>query len=564
MNSINIEERLRTRLTNIYGSFPLTEKKFKEFLDELTKVRIHSSRDQRWDEKDIILITYGDSIKQEGEKPLNVLHSFLKKHMEDTISHVHILPFFPYSSDDGFSVIDYSEVDPQLGSWSDIEKLGKDFELMFDLVINHISQHSKWFQNHLKGIKPGKDFFIEVDPDTDLSAVVRPRSLPLLSEYDTHEGKKHIWTTFSADQVDLNFGNPEVLIEMMKVFLLYLAKGAQIIRLDAIAFLWKEIGTSCLHLPQTHEVVKLMRDLAEYIDSGIILLTETNVPNKENLSYFGDGDEASMVYQFSLPPLLLHALYTTNSSYLNKWAQSLSNLPEACTFFNFTASHDGIGVRPLEGLLPQKEILELAEAMKSAGGYISTKRNSDGSDSPYEMNITYYDAMKQTPSGVDEFQFERFICSQTLMMSFGGIPAFYIHSLFGTENYHEGVKKTGMPRTINRRKWEVDELEEQLQENSNQQRILKELIRRISIRKSVKAFHPDVPQQVIEAENDFFVLSRGTNSELIVMVNLSAHMKKISTERDFLADCNFDLLAEEAITDESINFAPYQVRWLRK
>ncbi|MCG8700813.1 MAG: alpha-amylase family glycosyl hydrolase, partial [Bacteroidales bacterium] len=315
------KKRVAGRLEFIYSSEPkveIVEQIYKAVVE--TKAKLPTLPKVKWDETDSILITYGDSIKKEGELPLVTLHNFLKKNLSGTLSTIHILPFFPYSSDDGFSVIDYTMVNPELGTWKEIEPIAADFKFMADLVVNHISQHSTWFQNYLKGVDPGKDFFIEADPATDLSKVVRPRSLPLLTEVETANGKKHVWTTFSADQIDVNFGNEQLLVEMVKIFLLYLSQGSSIIRLDAIAFLWKEIGTNCLHLPQTHEVVKLMRDIMDFIHPSMVLLTETNVPNKENLSYFGNNDEANMVYQFSLPPLLLHALFTGNAKYLTKWA----------------------------------------------------------------------------------------------------------------------------------------------------------------------------------------------------------------------------------------------------
>ena len=566
MDKNEFSERIKERIVKIYGEFPLSEKELSDLLDELEQLKKSSPHSvSKWDEQDIILITYGDTLKKQGDLPLTTLHSFLQTYLREAVNYVHILPFYPYSSDDGFSVIDYMQVNPELGTWKEVEGIGTDFRLMFDLVINHISQHSEWFRNFIAGKDPGKDFFIEADPETDLSKVVRPRSLPLLTECDTARGKKHVWTTFSADQIDLNFSNPAVLLAMIKVFIFYLSRGARIIRLDAIAFLWKEIGTSCLHLPQTHEVVKLMRDIADYIDPGIILLTETNVPNKENLSYFGEGDEADMVYQFSLPPLLLHALYNANSEYLTDWADSLSGIPPGCTFFNFTASHDGIGVRPLEGLIPPEEVTRLAEAMKKAGGHISTRRQSDGSDSPYELNITYLDALTNTSRGKDEYQLQRFIASQTLMMSFKGIPAFYIHSLLGTNNYHEGVEKTGMPRSVNRRKWDYNELEELLKKESPHRKILGELTRRILIRKKENAFHPDSPQKVIREGKELFVLCRGEGNGLVVAANLSENPQELSViGRDYLAGMDTDLISGKKFTGPSIRLEPYQVCWLKE
>ena len=407
------------RLRFIYPEFQ-DEFYYHTLFNEINK-NIRKKPQQKWNEQDAILITYGNSVQNEGEKPLQTLNRFINFHLRDWINTVHILPFFPYSSDTGFSVINYQEVNPKLGAWADIRRINTHTHLMMDLVINHASVRHPWFQQFLKGESPGKNYFINIDPSTDLSSVVRPRSTPLLTPFETVDGKKYVWTTFSSDQVDLNFANPWLLLEIIKVLFRYIREGARIIRLDAIAFIWKEPGTSCLHLPQTHEIVKLFRDIVEYTNPHVLLLTETNVPDKENHSYFGQGDEAHMIYQFSLPPLLLHALYTGNSKYLTNWAQSLPALPENCTYFNFTASHDGIGVRPLEGLIPRQELDDLIEAMKENGGEVSTKTNSNGTISPYEINITYFDAMKSTGRNQEEFQLRRFLASQTIMLAFKGI-----------------------------------------------------------------------------------------------------------------------------------------------
>lgn len=562
---MNLRKQIKSRLDFIYKS-EYNENIIERLFNRVEEVKkTVKGNNAKWTEKDILLITYGDSIINENEPTLKTLKTFLDKYLKDVLNYVHILPFFPYSSDDGFSVIDYRKVNPELGDWSHIKDLSADYKLMFDLVINHISQHSEWYQNYLQGKTPGNKYFIEVDPKLDLSKVVRPRSLPLLTPAKTPNGEKHVWTTFSDDQIDLNFANPDLLAEMIDIFLLYFEKGANMIRLDAIAFLWKEIGTNCLHLPETHEFVKLLRDITDYISPELILLTETNVPNKENLSYFGNNDEANMVYQFSLPPLLLHALYTSNSTYLTGWATSIPSLPSSNTFFNFTASHDGIGVRPLEGLLPENEFNSLVEGMKDFGGKISTKRNADGTDSPYEMNITYFDAMKGTHKGFDKLQEERFICSQTIMMSMKGMPAFYIHSLLGTKNYTEGVEKTGMNRTINRRKWKVCELQPLLEQESSHKRVLTVLKRLIHIRKGQKAFHPDTKQEVIDLGANLFTISRN-NGELISISNISAQAQKIKTA-DITANKErvlTDIISEKVVSEnrESLDLKPYQTVWL--
>jgi sucrose phosphorylase len=299
-----------------------------------------------------------------------------------------------------------------------------------------------------------------------------------------------------------------VLIEMIRVMVFYISKGVRIIRLDAIAFLWKKNGTSCLHLRETHEIVKLLREIASFICPGTIILTETNVPNKENWSYFGDNDEAHMVYQFSLPPLLLHALFSENASYLTDWA---TEIPSTCvnqTFLNYTASHDGIGVRPLEGILPEPEIDRLIDGMIGFGGLISRRINPNGTLSPYEINITYFDAMKGNKQGVDHFQEARFLCSQAIMMSLQGIPAFYIHSLLATANDYDGVKSTGRARSINRQQLGEDELNSRLSNDSRQSHLFNELVRLIGIRRQCSAFHPGCPQEILKLGDAIFAFTR--------------------------------------------------------
>ncbi|MDX8339471.1 sugar phosphorylase [Draconibacterium sp. IB214405] len=551
-------KKIESRLKFIYKD-KLDKTILADLLHVISSYQISSSKGAKWNEKDVVLITYGDSIKNAEEEPLQTLRTFLNDNLNEQLTVVHILPFFPYSSDDGFSVIDFREVNPELGDWRDIEDLTKDYDLMADLVINHASSKSQWFKNFLKQHGKGKNYFITEDPATDLSQVTRPRSTPLLTPYETADGTKHVWTTFSADQVDLNFSNPDLLVEMMDILLGYINKGARIIRLDAIAFLWKVVGTTCLHLPETHEVVKLMRDVAEFINPDTVILTETNVPNKENLSYFGDGDEAHMVYQFSLPPLLLHALHTGNSSYLTSWAKSLPQLEGNKTFFNFTASHDGVGVRPLEGLLPDDEKNTLVENMKGFGGLVNYKSNPDGSQSPYELNITYFDALKGTHKGEDSLHAERFLASQVCMMSLAGVPAFYIHSLTATPNYYEGVEKTQHNRTINRRKWQLDELKEVLKNDTTQKKVFESLQQLILLRKKQTAFHPNAAQEVLDFGNDFFVLKRQSQEQsILAIINLCDEEKEIEIPKGY----GFDLISGDKFTSNKLN--AYQCLWLVK
>lgn len=521
-----------------------------------------------WDERSVVLITYGDQVRGQDCSALEAQRRFLLDNsVDDVISDVHILPFFPYSSDDGFSVIDYRRVDPRVGDWPDVERLGNSFGLMFDFVVNHCSQQNDWFQGYLQCKSPYTNYFIDADPTTDLSAVTRPRSTPLLTPFKTSEGTKHVWTTFSSDQVDLNFGAPEVLLEMLDVLLLYVRHGARIIRLDAIGFLWKELGTTCMHLPQTHAVVKLMRAVLDEVAPGTILLTETNVPHRENVGYFGNGDEAHAVYQFSLPPLLLDAFLTGDAAPLNAWLYGLEYPGGTTTFFNFTASHDGIGVRPLEGLVAPERIEALVESVRQRGGRVSTRSQPDGSESPYELNITYLSAMNTLEGLPPELHARKFLASQGVMLALRGMPGIYFHSLVGTENYAEGVKQTGHNRTINRRKFESDELRAILADaDSVQSKVFDGYRRMLAVRVSQPAFHPDAPQTILDAGHPAVVaferLSLDGKQKILVLTNVSERAVTVDLYGFGSGVIEKNLLDQSQTVTPKFELGPFEIAWL--
>ncbi len=458
-----------------------------------------------WSQRDVMLITYGDSLKREGEAPLTSLHHFVNRHMRDVVNGVHILPFFPYSSDDGFSVIDYTQVNDALGDWSQVEAIGKEYNLMADLVVNHCSARSRWFDNFKQRKQPGLDYFMEADPTADLSAVVRPRTSPLLAEVDTLDGKRYVWCTFSHDQVDLNFANPELLKEMLGIIKFYLEREVRTFRLDAVAFLWKEIGTPCINHAKTHEMVRLMRTLIEHHSPGAIIITETNLPNHENLSYFGNANEAHAVYNFSLPPLLLHALMTGTAVYLKQWQMAMPPAQMGTFYFNFIASHDGIGLRPAEGLLPEGDIDLLVNCMQNFGARISWRSVNGGLTKPYEINVTLFDALQGTVKGPDKWQLERFICAHAIMLALEGIPGIYIHSFVATNNDYAGVEHSGHNRAINRHKWNLDELEEKLANTySHHAKVFARMKALLAIRIKQPAFHPNATQYTLHLGDEVF------------------------------------------------------------
>ncbi|MBV0912395.1 sugar phosphorylase [Anianabacter salinae] len=530
--------------------------------------RPRTAGNRLWSERDAVLITYGDSIVDGSHKPLDLLHHFLNTRVKGVINGVHILPFFPFTSDDGFAVTDYRRVDSALGDWADIRRIGERFHLMSDLVLNHVSSQGPWFNAYLQGQAPFDRFFVEASPEDDLSAVVRPRTSPLLREVETATGTRHVWCTFSHDQVDLDFRNPEVLLEILRIIRLHVDMGVRIIRLDAVAFLWKVIGTPSIHLPQTHAVVQLLRLLADYATETVILLTETNVPKAENLSYFGNRNEAHVVYNFPLPPLILHAVMAGTARYLLDWQRAMPPAPMGCAYLNFTASHDGIGMRPAEGLLPQDEIARMIDTVRESGGLVSMRALPGGGEAPYEVNTSYFAATARTYQGEDAHHLERFLCTQTIVMAMEGIPAFYIHALLATPNDQEAVARRGMNRAINRHKWDYPALAERLDDPaSDQSRVLGELSRRIRLRARQPAFHPNATNFTLGLDRRIFGLWRQSldrDQSIFALHNVSAETVKVAvSDINLIADEDWvDVLTGERIGGDMIEMAPYQCRWI--
>jgi sucrose phosphorylase len=503
-----------THLARIYGANLAAQiTPYIQNLVEKYRERIPTPAETSLSEGDSILITYGDQVRETGKPHLQSLAEFCETHLRGVISGVHILPFHPSSSDDGFSVKDYRSVDPALGDWQDIERIGNSFRLMVDAVINHTSTQGEWFQAFLRDEAPYRDYYPTVEEDPDLSQVVRPRAMPLLTEFQTASGKRRVWTTFSTDQVDLNFHNPDVLLEMLDILLMYVQHWAQFLRLDAIAYLWKEIGTTCIHLPQTHAIIKLLRAVLDEVAPHVRLITETNVPHADNISYFGDGsNEAQLVYNFALPPLVLHTFRTSDATALSAWASGLDLPSGQTTFFNFLASHDGIGLNPIREILSPAEIEGLIDQTLAHNGLISYKQNADGTQSPYELNINYFDALSD-PSSTEplELQIARFMAAQAIMLSLRGVPGIYFHSLFGSRNWTKGVQLEKNKRAINRQKLSLTEMEHQLAEPTS----LRSLVFRryqalLTQRTSSSAFHPHGHQKILDAGRGVFAVVRSS------------------------------------------------------
>lgn len=581
--------RILDILTVIYGQhraeacYPEIERVMRVYdahgTDALRAARAAYDPRQRFSEKDVILITYGDLLTSPGRPPLQVLADFLHRYMRDSINSVHILPFFPYSSDRGFSIIDYEEVDPRLGSWDDIETMARHFRLMFDGVFNHASSKSRWFQRFLSGHPDYQGFFVSFNTrdaisDDYLRLILRPRTSDLLTQFHTINGPRFVWTTFSPDQVDLNFRNEQVLLRVVEILLHYVRRGADIIRLDAVTYIWRELGTACAHLRQTHALVQLFRAILDVVAPHVALITETNVPHADNISYFGDGaNEAQMVYNFALPPLVLHTFHTGDVSRLASWARTLTHVSDTATYFNFLSSHDGVGLLGARGILSEAELLALVQRTIEHGGFVSYRANGDGSQSPYELNITWYSALNREGSGEPEsLQVRRFLAARAIALALRGVPGIYFPTLFGAKNDTAAVQGGAEKRSINRRTFDEASLLAMLDDQdcwvSQVARGMRRLVRR---RIQQPAFHPSAAQRILDVGRRALGILRvaADGRPLLALTSVSADPQVVHLS---LADLGSavttwrDVIAHQAVeADEGrllLMLAPYEVLWL--
>lgn len=516
----------------------------------------------RMNESDAILISYADTIRREGVPPLRTLARWLDGPLADAVSTVHVLPFYPWSSDDGFAVENYRAVAPEYGDWADVHAIAARNRLMVDAVVNHASAQGPWFQAFLRDEAPYRNWFRTESEDADVRDVVRPRTTPLLTPFETRAGRRWVWTTFGPDQVDLDYRAPDLLLEIVDVLLGYVGHGAEILRMDAVTFLWKELGTSCAHHPKTHALMRLMRAVLEVAAPGVVLLTETNVPHAENAAYFGDGDdEAQMVYNFALPPLLLHTVVSGDASALRAWASELSTPSSSTWFLNFLASHDGIGLRPVESLLPRSAVDALVERSLAHGGSIGRRRDASGGDSPYELNVNYFDVLG-TPGALEpvEFQVARFAAVHAVAMALPGVPALYVHSLLGSRGAPDLAAARGIPRAINRATLDETELQAELADpDGRRARVLRALTRLLARRRSHVAFHPSAAAVVLDAPPGVFALRRERDGERI-------HAWHELAGRSWGVDvreAGVDLVSGTEVAAGRAELAPYQVLWVR-
>ncbi|MFV0428780.1 MAG: alpha-amylase family glycosyl hydrolase [Arachnia sp.] len=554
-------DRLEPQALTLFPDDPQRRERLLRGIAELVETyrpRLKGRHRARMDQATTYVITYADSVVRSGQAPLVTLREVLNHTVGQAVSDVHLLPMFPWTSDDGFGVVDHRQLNPRLGTWDDVAGLGQDYQLMFDFVANHVSSSSPWFVGWLAGDPRYADFFISPGPDFDVSRVVRPRTSPLTHSYPRPDGNQvAAWTTFGPDQVDINAANPEVILELTDVLLGYLARGATTVRLDAIGYLWKASATTSIHLPGTHSIIKLWRAIVDDIAPGARILTETNVPHQDNITYFGDGfDEAHMVYQFVLPPLVLHTFVAGDASALSSWVAHLDPPPGGTTWFNFLASHDGIGMRAVEPVLPEVDRQRLVQRALAVGGAVSYATTADGGQGVYELNVSYLDALA---GAVDDpwAVARRALAAHALLFSLAGVPAVYVHSLVGSSHDEKGMAASGINRRINRQQLQADALLAEIAHSPRRADIVQGLRTLLRVRAAHQQFGPWAPQEVVDLGAQTFAVRRGEPGDTILaVVNVSGR------PIDVPGPIGTDVLTGERV--EGLRLDTDHYRWIKE
>ncbi len=571
MLSQQSKKDIKRKLNFIYKSTK-SKKELKIYADEIFQVINKynklgkKGKKLKVSEKTSALICYGDSLlNSDKEKTIKIFRKFYKKNLDKFFEIIHFLPFYPSSSDSGFAVKDHYQVDKRLGDWSEINKQSKNTNIMADVVINHSSSKGLWFKNFLANKSPGKDYFLTVGKKFNISKVIRPRENKLLKRISIFKENNLLWRTFSDDQIDLNFKNPKVLLRFIKIIINLANNGVTIFRLDAIAYLWKKSGSNCVNLKETHEIIRLFRIVCNSLKSKPIIITETNLPEKENLSYFGrNNDEAHWIYNFSLPPLLVHSLLFEDSTYLNKWSKKLPYTKIGNNYLNFIASHDGIGMRPVEGYLKKEKLSLLFKRLKKNGGQLSYRKVHGSLKKVYEANITLFNAFQKTDyDKKGKFFFERYISAHAIMIAFEGVPAIYFNSLFGTSNDEYKYIISGNKRDLNRYKWNEKRLNNLLKnKRSKQSRFCKEILNLISIKTQNKAFHPNAKRENLNMGRKIFCFKRTSldkKQTIYNITNLSSKYQKFKLNYKFSKYKN--LLDKTSLSHKS-ELKPFETLWL--
>lgn len=467
----------------------------------------------------IMLITYADSMG----KNLKELHEVLNKYYKDAIGGVHILPFFPSSADRGFAPMCYAKVDETFGDFSDIEEIGKEYYLMFDFMVNHISAQSEYFQDFLKNKENSlyKDMFIRykefwkngepTQEQIDKIYKRKPRAPYIEAEF-ADGSKEKIWCTFCTEQIDLDVTKEKTREFIKNTLKEMCCHGASVIRLDAFAYALKKADTSCFFIEP--DIWKLLYDIENIVkEEGAEILPEIHehytIPMKI-------ADKGFWIYDFALPVLTLHALYNHTGKYLKNWMKM-------CPMKQFTTldTHDGIGIVDVKDLLPDEEIEIVKEQLYKQGANVKKIYSSEAYNNLdiYQVNTTYYSALGNND--------DAYLLARAIQFFAPGIPQVYYVGMLAGSNDIELMERTKNGRDINRHYYSKDEIEDEQDRTVVQK--LKELM---ILRNTHPAFSLDGTIE-IQTNGDRLIITRKYGSDSITLKSdLTTYRFEIETRRE--------------------------------
>lgn len=468
-----------------------------------------------------MLITYADSLGRN----LKELNEVLDKHLRGIVGGVHLLPFYPSSGDRGFAPMDYTKVDPAFGDWSDVETMSKDYYMMFDFMINHISRQSPYFQDFLEKKDASeyadlfiryKDFWPNGEPtqeDVDLIYKRKPRA-PYVEVAFKDGSLEKVWCTFDEQQIDLDVTTATTQKFITDNLTFLAEKGASIIRLDAFAYANKKIGTNCFFVePDIWEMLNQSEQtVAPY---GVTVLPEIHEHYSIQLKI---AEQDYYVYDFALPMLVLHALFSGKVNRLVHWL-------EICPRKQFTTldTHDGIGVVDVKDLLSDEEAEMTRESLYSQGANVKKIYSTEAYNNLdiYQINCTYYSAL-----GNDD---QAYLLARAIQCFAPGIPQIYYVGLLAGVNDIELLEKTKEGRNINRHYYTQDEVDAEVKRP-----VVQKLFNILKFRNSNPAFDGDIQIEQLD-ENNVVITWKNLLNEAKLEANLLTKAFTIS-QKEKLAD----------------------------
>lgn len=462
----------------------------------------------------IQLITYADSLGKDFKE----LDRALDLYFKDVVSGIHVLPFYPSSGDRGFSPLTHLEVDPVFGTWEDVKKIGTHHDFMCDVIVNHISRESKWFQDYLaKGDQSEfADYFITAEKFSRhlkkrretlpkailkleelvnkmrkvdvvfhqggvnkavLKKIYRPRPGTPFVEVEFKDGtKKNIWCTFSKDQIDVDINNPAIRQYFKDVLIFLASQGVKLVRLDAFGYAAKERGTNNFLIPQDYELVQELAQVAHEHGMAILPEVHNHYSFQVNLAQTKGVD---YVYDFALPLLVMNALFTQRNGNLTHW---ITIRPANC--ITTLDTHDGLPVPDVEDLMPEEERQLVCETIRKNGGKDAMRASGTNSANldVYQINCTYYSALAENDNA--------YVLARAMQFFVPGIPQVYYVGLLAGKNDAELLDRTGNGRDINRHGYTLEEIAHEVERP-----VVKRLFQLIRFRNSYSAFNGEFYQK---------------------------------------------------------------------